>query len=67
MGRDVYETEGMYKLGEMNEDCEYLTCVPPIEKSAPSPMGRHSTDTRTDSVESLAHLQGLGNSAATSC
>ena len=61
MDGDVYKTEGKYKFGETNKDREYLTCVQLIEKLAPSPMGRHGIDTRTYSLESLAHLQGLGN------
>ena len=67
MAGGMYKTEGVYKLGERNKDREYLTCVQLIEKLAPSPMGHHVIDTRTYSLESLAHLQGLGNSAAVSC
>lgn len=44
-----------------------ITSMQLLEKSAPSPMGHHGIDTRTYSSESLAHLQGLGNSATVSC
>lgn len=64
MAGAVDQTEGMYKLGEADKDSERLTCLQLSEKLAPSLMGHHNISARTCSLESLAHLQGIGNSAA---